>query len=125
MGTEIGAYMPSAHKCSRAPRSVANLMHAACYPLSRVGTSSGSLFLRRLRVGMRGRDSWGPGSLRTGGRESGKAAVPRVARARRSLFPRALVSSRSSSQAVRLPSSEVPARLADGHDGLPNEARSE
>src|SRR5438128_7825562 len=67
--------------------SVANFMHAACYLLSRVGTSSGSLFLRRLRVGMRGRDSWGLGSLRTGGRESGKAAVPRVARARRSLFP--------------------------------------
>src|SRR5439155_24607591 len=120
-----------AHTCRvlinvRARRgSVANFMQAACYLLSRVGTSSGSLFLRRLRGGMLGRDSWGPGSLRTGGRESGKAAVPRVARARRSLFPprprvvQALVTGGHS------PSSDVPARLANGHNRLPNEARSE
>src|SRR6266571_4311862 len=47
---------------------------------------------------MCGRDSWGPGSPRTGGRKSGE---------------------------VGRPSSEVPACLADGHDRLPNEARGE
>src|SRR5437667_11140020 len=125
MGTEKGAYMSSAHKRSRTPR-VRRKLHA-CSVLSPItGWDELRIALPASPSGGHARPGFvGPGFPEDRGRESGKAAVPRVARARRSLFPRALVSFRSSSQAVRLPSSEVPARLADGHDGLPNEARSE
>src|SRR5439155_441736 len=68
MGTEKPAYMSSAHKRSRPPR-VRRKLHA-CSVLSPItGWDELRIALPASpSVGMRGRDSWGPGSLRTGGR---------------------------------------------------------
>src|SRR3989442_15092108 len=67
-------------------RSVVNFMPGRVIPYHGLGRAPVPLFLRRLRVGLRGRDSWRPGSQRAEGRESGEAEVLRATRTGRGLF---------------------------------------
>src|SRR3989442_3634866 len=107
-------------------RSVVNFMPGACYPVPRVGTSSGSALPAPPSGGHVRPGFVGPGFLEDRGEEIGGGRGPAGDQSSSRPFScEALRCSTSLVRGGRPPSSEVPACLADGHDRLPNEARGE